>query len=195
MKYIFSLFLIAIFCTANYKIYSNTRKKIELYQKSPPFLTFDFTRSNASGVSSSLKDIIDRNPFTAWEKQNPRIGDWDLDLELDLTHRWNGEFFQSNRLNEIIIAPCAYDSGPKTLKVFAYIREAINVDKDLRLPVEQELFSEEIELEDKPYEIDLENQLKLNDSKVFPEGIYIAGIKIASKDKSFKYCLSDVYMK
>lgn len=195
MRYIFSLIFIAIFCAANYKIFSDTEKKTEIYRKSPPFLAFDFTSSHSSGASSSLKNIIDRNPFTAWEKQSPRIGDWDLDVELDLTHRWNGEFFQSNRLNEIIITPCAYDAGPKKLKVFAYIREAINVDKDLRLPVEQELFSEEIEMEDRPYEIDLEDQLKLNDSKVFPEGIYIAGIKLASMEKSSQYCISDIYMK
>ncbi|HMV78644.1 MAG TPA: hypothetical protein PL048_03565 [Leptospiraceae bacterium] len=195
MKYIFSLVFIVIFCAANYQIYSNTKKKTEIYRKSPPFLAFDHTRSNSSGASSSLKNIIDRNPFTAWEKQNSRSGDWDLDVELDLTHRWNGEFFQSNRLNEIVIVPCAYDSAPKTLKVFAYIREAINVDKDLRLPVEQELYSDEIELEDRPYVIDLEDQLKLNDSRVFPEGIYIAGIKLASMEKTLQYCISDIYMK
>jgi hypothetical protein len=67
---------------------------------------------------------------TNWKKLSQGLLDRDWEMELSLTHFWNGKVFIPKSLKTLEILPC--DSSELVLSLI--LREAINVDKILRLP-------------------------------------------------------------
>ncbi|HMV43025.1 MAG TPA: hypothetical protein PK079_08340 [Leptospiraceae bacterium] len=202
IKYISILIFISLIYL-NYSIYTTTEKKMDIYSKNPPFRLDDFTKSYRKNKLSQVKNLRDQDSSTYWIKeQNSFHPEYDLETELTLTHFYKEGIFKKKNLNSITIHSCnpiadkSFLVKPNNLVIDIYLREAINVDKELRLPKDEKISSILLSFQDKTSEkVDLTNILKLADSKDYPIGIYILTLFI--KDNSNypldkKVCISEI---
>ena len=187
----------------NAYIYLNTKKKIEAYSRSPPFRMEDFTKSNRKNKTSKIKNLRDNDQTTFWIKeQNSSRPDYDLELELTLTHVYAESKFKKKDFHSIIFHSCLTKENytplrnPNQLQVDVFLREAINVDKELRFPYDTKIASLELDFKDsKNVQIDISKAFALQDSSSYPENIFI--LTLFMKDNSIhtkegKTCLSEI---
>ncbi|MDX1957484.1 MAG: hypothetical protein SFU98_02870, partial [Leptospiraceae bacterium] len=71
-----------------------------------------------------------------------------------------------------------------------FFREAINVDKVLRLPVEKKISSIETQFSQNN-EIKIELP-ELKETKNYPEGIFILGVKLKFKNNTQEVCVKEL---
>jgi hypothetical protein len=192
MRIFLVLFLPISLVLGNVYIYFTTKKKIEAYAKIPPFRTEDYTVSNKIDKSSELINLKDKNPDTHWKKlRDSRYKKYDAELEYTLTHEWKENQLVPKQFNSLRIILCKEDK-PKDLDIDIFLREAINIDKDLRLPdsffYKSYHFSEELKNEIIQKDFELKN---LSISSEFPKNIFI--ITLFLKTSSPKSCISDIY--
>lgn len=173
----------------NFYIYWNTEKKIEAYAKSPPFRMEDFTKSNRKNKVSKIKHLTDHDKTTFWIKeQNSFRPDYDLELELALTHVYSDSKFKKKEFHSITFHSCLTKDNslrsPNQLQVDLFLREAINVDKELRLPNDSKVVSFSLDFKDADFiKIDISKLFTLQDSNLFPENIFLVTLFLKDESK------------
>ncbi|TGL62194.1 hypothetical protein EHQ58_03040 [Leptospira ognonensis] len=119
-----------LIAVGNYQIISSTNKKIEQYHNAPPF------RIDSVHHAKNLNHLVDSRPETEWERAVFRKGEPDFTIEMKLTHFYDGVSFVPFRIKGIEWRACQGKTLPPfTAKLF--LRESINVDKELRLPIDK----------------------------------------------------------
>ena len=192
MRIFLVLFLPISLVLGNLYIYFKTKKNIELYSKIPPFRVEDYTFSNKIDKTSNLIHLKDKNPNTYWKKlRDSRYLKYDVELEYTLTHEWKENQLVPKKFNSLILILCNEDK-PKNLDIDIYLREAINIDKDLRLPdsffYKSYHFSEELKNNKIQKDFELNN---LSISSEFPQNIFI--VTLFLKTSTINTCISDIY--
>lgn len=182
----------------NVYIYFDTTKTIEVYKDNPPFFAIDFTNSHKQNPLSSVNNLLDKNPKTFWVKESKTIGDIDFEIELRLSHIYN-QGYQRRDFKRLVVKSCNKKkySRPKVLILKLFLREAINVDKVLRLPEDRDIAKYRVEFASNLVKIDISDVLVIQESKGFPENIYIIGVRgkvFSYRDTSTKPCLADIYL-
>lgn len=168
-------------------IYLTTKENILSYKDNPPFRLDDFTQSYRLSSKSKLLHLLDGDPDTRWIKLQEGLEDRDWEVELKLTHRWNGEEYIPQVIQGIQIIPCS-DSNVTLTPV---LREAINVDKVLRLPDDEILYSQDIQTQASvPILLPLDRKLDLKPTQIYPEGIFI--LLLRGKFHSKDGCIQDI---
>lgn len=201
-KFISILIFLSLFGLNAY-IYWNTEKKIQAYSKSPPFRADDFTKSNRKNKSSNIKNLTDKDTTTFWIKeQNSSKPEYDLELELTLTHTYKEKKFVKKEFHSLAFYSCLVKENytplrsPNKMTVDLFLREAINVDKELRFPKDAKITSFDLNFQNADVQkIDLTNLIPLQDSNTYPENIFILTLFI--KDNSIhkeneKTCLAEI---
>lgn len=160
---------------------------MQIYSRNPPFRLDDFTQSYRVSSQSRLDHLLDGDPTTQWRKLRPGQPERDFDLELVLTHRWDGESYAPKDFSKIEILPCS----PTKVQFSVLLRESINVDKELRLPEDHLVLSREIMTQPNvAIQIDLGSKLHLEPSKDYPNGISILVLRAQSHEMGV--CLQEV---
>lgn len=191
-----ALIIPVILIILNGIILIQTEKKIQFYSKNPPFMSYDFTESFILNSGSKIQNLLDQNSSTKWIKlRNSLIrpqneADFDFSIELRLSHFYkNGykpEFF-----NKIVLQSCA--ATQQKIKLTLFLHEAINVDKELRMPEEKNIGHYSVELlPGKKKEIDISREYTPENTNHFPENINIIGVK--GKIEGERGCLTDIYL-
>jgi hypothetical protein len=201
-KFISILFFVSLI-GFNVYIYFTTEKKIISYSNSPPFRMEDFTKSYRKNKISQIKNLTDKDKSTFWIKeQNSFRPDYDLELELTLTHNYAESKFKKKEFHSIILYSCLTKENftplrsPNQMEVDVFLREAINVDKELRLPKDTKVGTFVLDFENANKKtIDIANLFNLADSTRYPENIFLLTLFI--KDKSQyksdgKTCIAEI---
>jgi|GEM_PF-1374022 hypothetical protein len=201
-KFISILFFVSLI-GFNVYIYFTTEKKILSYSNSPPFRMEDFTKSYRKNKNSQIKYLTDKDKTTFWIKeQNSFHPSYDLELELTLTHIYTEEKFKKKEFHSVTFYSCLTKENksilraPNQLEVDVFLREAINVDKELRLPTDTKIGSFGLDFADEnKKKIDIGNLFNLTDSTHYPENIFLLTLFI--KDKSQykvegKTCIAEI---
>lgn len=189
MNLIIVLFISALLFL-NFYLFQLTNKKIEIYNQNPPFIWLDYTNSEWKNSESKLKHLFDENPNTFWRKEKDSNKEWDLDLELRLTHIFQNGIYVPRYFEKIKINFC---EKPTQWKWEIFLNEAINVDKELRLPRSTSLLNSIYETLDKEKTI-LLPQLDLQETQTLdPNLISIIGIRL--KAKEIGACISEIQLK
>lgn len=187
----FVLFILSL----NAYIFFKTESKIEEYEKIPPFRRVDYTFSNKISRNSNVYNLLDKNESTLWRKEQKSLHpNFDLEVELELTHIYKSGKFIPKQFTNLVIKSCSQINTK--LSVQMVFREAINVDKELRLPGETEFRTWEINLQEaSEFHFDLKD-LNLKESSIYPDNIYIFTlfIKELPGEEKEKLCLKDIYM-
>lgn len=177
-----SLILIFIVAT-NIFLYKTTNSKMEKYNQFPPFILLDHTHSNRINPNSKINHLLDTKKETVWKKESPRLEvgwKFDIDLELKLTHTFDGEKFTERKFKKLDILPC--NEKPIEWEVEIYLREAINVDKEMRWPDDYVIFQKKIIFSNKKFTISIP-EYNLGDETIFPsEKIRILGFRARSEE-------------
>lgn len=187
----------------NAYIYFNTEKKIVSYAKSPPFRMEDFTKSNRKNKSSKIKSLTDKDKSTFWIKaQNSFRPDYDLELELTLTHVYAEEKFKKKEFHSITFYSCLTKENftplrsPNQMQVDVFLREAINIDKELRLPNDTKVGSFILDFKNSDSQkIDISQLFALEDTNNFPEKISLLTLFIKDNsrhEKNGKTCIAEI---
>lgn len=164
------VFVIAL---GNIYILISSQAKIIKYNSQPPFRLDDFTKSYKVDSNSQLKNLLDKEPTTIWKKLSPGLDDKDFEIELALTHKWDGKEFVPKLPASIQIYTCTMSQ----LSLSIMLREAINIDKELRLPDDNiEITQEYLTEKNGAILISLEPIRK----KLFTSNNYPAGISIVT---------------
>ena len=160
----------------NYWIIQNTERKINSYTKIPPFQKIDYTSSYKKNPASSLKNLLDGDLATSWTKEGEGM-EWDFDLELRLTHFYKQNRYIKRNLKEIHIYPCG-DSPMKNFQYEVFLREGINVDKELRMHDDRTIYAGELGETNDVSVIQLNDFLPTRDLESYDgKQIFILGIK------------------
>ncbi|MEM7182910.1 MAG: hypothetical protein AAF518_18505 [Spirochaetota bacterium] len=168
------------------------------YQKNPPFLVFDFTKSHLYNQDSSIHHLMDANASTYWIKENESPAEKsDISLELRLTHYYK-DGFQVRKFQKLVILLCEDRKKkyvyPKEIKVKLMQREAINVDKELRLPKESVLQTWSLQVKDSS-RLELPLSLNIRESNTYPQNIFILGVTLDMiAPDSGKPCLKEIFL-
>lgn len=187
MNIIIILF-ITILLWINYYLFQSTNQKIKIYNQTPPFIWLDYTNSEWKNSASKLKHLFDQNPNTFWRKERESKKEWDLDLELKLTHIFKNGVYVPRNFEKIQIRFC---EKPSSWKWEVFLHEAINVDKELRLPHSTYLLGSDYEILEKEKTIPL--NLNLPISKILdPNFVFIIGIRL--KAKELGACISEIQL-
>lgn len=185
----------------NFYIYLNTEKKMEAYAISPPFRMEDFTKSNRKNKFSKIKNLTDQNKNTFWIKeQNSFRSDYDLELELALTHVYSESKFKKKDFHFMTFHSCLSKDtslkSPNQLQVDLFLREAINIDKELRLPNDSKVVSFPVDFKNADFvKIDISKLFTLEDSNRYPENIYIVTLFLKDNSKQevgANTCLAEI---
>lgn len=190
MKLFISIIGISIILI-NFYIFQSTKKMVKNYSQNPPFAMIDYTKSHQLNSLSHLLNLRDQDSKTVWIKE--REGrEWDFELELKLSHIYSEGKFLPRKFNTVQIQFCKAQSFIETdhINVQLFQREAINVDKVLRLPDDFAKGNFDRKLTDN-LTIDISNVLDFRPTKEFPNEIYIVGIRGKLYTRN-KICLSDV---
>ena len=201
-KSIFVLIFLSLIGLNAY-IYLNTEKKIKSYSKSPPFRMEDFTKSYRKNKLSQIKYLTDKDKTSFWIKeQNSIHPDYDLELELTLTHVYEKEKFQKKEFHFLTFYSCLVKENftplrsPNLLQVDVFLREAINIDKELRLPKDTKITSFELDFQNSnSQKVDISKLFALEDSTHFPDNIYLITLFIKDKsvhNKDEKTCIAEI---
>ncbi|WCL48584.1 hypothetical protein [Leptospira sp. GIMC2001] len=180
-----SILVVAIVLLGNAIIVLSNLNKMEIYPSSPPFRMVDHTKSYQISQESSISNLLDNDSETHWNKlkESPSTIDWEI--ELSLTHYWNGSEFVPKNWKFIDITSCS----DTDLELTILYREAINVDKVLRLP--EDFIQKKINiqlLKNQNSRVELDGIKKLERTMNYPDGIYI--LTILGKHKEDSACLS-----
>lgn len=198
MKVFLAIFTPIAILLSNIYLYFYSEHKIATYKKNPPFMIYDFTKSNRLNPASSIKHLLDGTEDTYWIKEREGEPSKDIELELRLSHYYHqGKFVKKNYKSLHIVHCKGKPIAQGTLEVELFLREAINVDKELRLPEEKVLAKYTISNSDsKEIVIDISKDLILQDSSQYPVNIFIIGTKLKHKpDKlNTKVCLSEIFL-
>ncbi|MCX7999734.1 MAG: hypothetical protein N3A69_12420 [Leptospiraceae bacterium] len=184
MKFI-SVFFLTLLLGFNLYLYNATKKKIFLYNEIPPFIWLDYTNSEWKNPNSKLKYLFDKNLTTSWRKERESPKDWDLELELRLTHTFQNGVYFPKQFQFLKLFPCT----PGFWKWEVFLNEAINVDKVLRLPESKTIASSNFELLETEKKI-LIPELNLKPTADFDENLFILGIRL--KARELGTCLSEI---
>lgn len=163
----------------------------------------DFTKSFQKNKKAKLIHLRDQDKASYWIKeQNSSRTDYDLELELTLTHYYSDSIFKKKVFHTLSFFPCAGNAEnalyqiPTQLHVDLFLREAINIDKELRLPMDTKIASYDLDFKNaNKMQIDLSNTFTLQDSSSFPENIFIVTLYIKDNSKyndEGKTCLSEI---
>lgn len=187
----FAVCVLILFLVCNFYLYNKTVEKIEKYKKTPPFFSMDFSRPHSLFLSAPIRNLTDGNLETFWEKAN-LDGERDFEVELNTTHivkREQGvKRYVPIQLSKITIHSCT--QKPTPLAVTIFLREAIHIDQEKRLPKEVWEWKKEIILpKNDTITIDLP-RLPLEESDVFPKNLFILGL--AGKTKEPKLCIQEI---
>ncbi|MCE9501402.1 MAG: hypothetical protein K8R21_13025 [Leptospira sp.] len=194
-----SIFIPATLILSNIFIFQRTYLKINSYRTEPPFFQTDFTRSGRIGDNSKLRSLFDNDVSTFWIKEQDATG-FDFEAELRLTHFYDQDGFHPKHWENLRITACENETlkfvRPASMQLELFSREAINVDKELRLPEEKIIGSYTINFEtDSVKRISIKKELKIEESDSFPKKMYIIGIRAklpAPAGNAGKPCLSDI---
>lgn len=162
----------------------STETKIEGYSKLPPF------RKEAYVNPEKLRYLFDGNSNTVWEKLDENFLPWDLNLELGLSHIWNGTTFVPSGWNSLSIDGCPQSAG-YLVDYSIFLRESINVDKELRMPNDTEIQSGQFVLKSGSTLLSLTELMPKKNESQYPNGISIVGIKLKLPKNS---CLSELHL-
>ncbi|MCC5813237.1 MAG: hypothetical protein JJT78_00645 [Leptospira sp.] len=182
--------VVGLIILGNLIIVWNTESKIPLYADNPPFRLDDYTRSFRISSESKLLHLLDEDLSTQWKKLGEGTPSADFDVELSLTHLWDGNLYATKNWDSLDLEFC---SEQKT-RFEVILREAINVDKELRLPDDEIFYSEVIQAKtgDK-VSIDLKKLKDLPNRTDYPEGIYIVVLRgKVLESKSVPACLQSI---
>ncbi len=192
MNFIASLICIFII-SANLFLYKNTKNKMEKYNQFPPFILLDHTHSNRVNNNNKISYLLDKNPKTIWKKESPRIDTgwpFDIDLEIRLTHAYDGKIYKERNFRSLEIFPCSDEVVEWEIEV--YLREAINVDQENRWPGDNVLISKKIKLGKEKKIIQLPSY-SLGDQQTFPsDNIRIIGFR--ARTPEVKGCFQDIVL-
>ncbi|WP_244937115.1 hypothetical protein [Leptospira selangorensis] len=178
---------------SNYYLYSTTNSKLESYKSEPPFLRFDFTDSYLVDRSSQAPYLADGNLDTEWRKLRPSSMKTDFDLELRLSHRLKSGVYVPTNWKGLNIIACSKNTPPLSLKILE--REAINVDKESRLPNDTEYSS--IVLDFSKSEIAtiyLKKDAGPVPQKEYPKGIWIWAVQGIFENIGPDSCIKDIQL-
>jgi hypothetical protein len=140
---------------------------------------------------------LDSDKKTVWIRGTDRNPLKDLEIELRMTHYYDGKQFQKKKYSKLYIEGCSHpkNSEPQSVDLELFIREAINVDKVLRLPTEYILANYSLlEMKNGLHIIDLHPNLSIKESQLFPENMYIIGIRLKMQSNQPIVCLSEIYL-
>jgi len=158
------------------------------YPTNPPFRLDDYTKSYRISSESNLNHLLDTSEKT-WIKLREGKPEADIDLELRLTHFWDGEKFIPHKWGSLEILPCSESYGILSL----LLREAINVDKELRLPDDTVLMTEQFLFKANTfYTIPLNSFIHLRESDSYPHGIYILVLRFKFNPSQNPPCLQKI---
>ncbi len=192
MKIFLSISLPISLILFNLYLYFYTEKKISLYSKIPPFRIEDFTFSK----KSKLLDLKDGDPKTVWLKeQESRYQKYDAELEYTLTHEYSNGNYIPKKINTLSVRICEDETTkPEKIQIDLFLREAINIDKALRLPDNFFVQSFDFQFGESLVEkktFQLGPDLKI--TKQFPEGIFIYTIFLKTFPEQKRICIADVW--
>jgi len=160
-------------------------RKLEQYDKIPPFNMIDYTRSGKVAPDSPLASLLDNDLATSWEKKSS--GDeFDFELELSLSHVYKDGKYQPKKFGNLYIQKCPGDRLEK-FTVSIFLREAINIDKELRMPNDTALAVTTAKFHDGVARFTVPYTPKETDQ--FSKNMYIVGLKGRGEGN---YCLSGV---
>ncbi|PJE02665.1 MAG: hypothetical protein CK427_07215 [Leptospira sp.] len=181
------IFVLAI-ALGNIYILTSSQSAILKYSENPPFRLDDFTKSYRISSDSKLSFLLDKDPSSSWQKLAEGLDDKDFELELRLTHRWNGKEFSPKLPESLVISTCSNSK----LILSIILREAINIDKELRLPQDSLVFTQETDTQiDGTINIPLDSiRKKLKPTSNYPEGISI--LTLRGKFLGVDGCLREV---
>jgi len=123
-------------------------------------------------TSSKMQAYHVRPPF----REEPATQEWHLTREMGLTHFWNGNEYEPFARARILLTGCPGSDQDLTYSFF--LREAINVDAELRLPKETEFPKQTTRLQNQKSLLVWESPQSLRPTKHYPEGIFILGIRL-----------------
>ncbi|WP_210413013.1 hypothetical protein [Leptospira semungkisensis] len=188
---ILALVFVAGLAFSNYYLYSSTIAKLESYKSEPPFLRFDFTDSYLEDRSSQAPYLADGNPKTEWRKLRPSSQKSDFDLELRLTHRLKDGIYLPSPWKEIQVSACSTKTPKLKLKIV--LREAINVDKESRLPDDTDYETKVLDFsESDTVRIPLHKEFSRVPQKDYPKGISIWAVQGNFDEIGRDVCLKDI---
>ncbi|MBE7412159.1 MAG: hypothetical protein L6Q54_09070 [Leptospiraceae bacterium] len=175
-------------------IYSET--KITEYDINPPFFATDFTESYKLNPQSKIQFIADGKTNTHWIKERDAKNS-DFEIELRLTHFFENGYHRKNYKYLKILA-CEdvkkKITKPENLRITIFKKEAINVDKELRLPKEKSLKEIDVDFSDSlDQKIPIAKDISIQETNHFPENIFILGVrgKITGNSKTSS-CISEI---
>ncbi len=188
---VLALFFVTALILANYYLFFTTNSKLESYKIEPPFLRFDFTDSYLVDRSSQAPYIADGNLETKWKKLRPSSRDMDFDAELRLSHRLKDGVYVPTPWKEIRITACSKKTPPLSFRVL--LREAINVDKESRLPFDTEYVSSILDFSKSTVvNVPLQKSFLPVLKKDYPNGIIIWAVQGTFKTTGQESCIRDI---
>lgn len=194
-RYLF-LFIPFALLSANVFIFQKTKQNIHNYAENPPFLVRDFTSSYRENEDFQIRNLVDRNPETIWQKLRPSVQDMDFELELRLDHYFDGKSYPVAVYKDLVVKGCKDSFDILELKWI--LREAINVDKEMRLPEDTVIQTKILDLsKEKEFRIPIYdwNSPTPLDSFSNQMNIYvIQGKWLGPLEKGEATCLSDIYL-
>ena len=119
-----------------------------------------------------------------------------------MTHVYEKEKFQKKEFHFLTFYSCLVKENftplrsPNLLQVDVFLREAINIDKELRLPKDTKITSFELDFQNSDFQkVDISKLFALEDSTHFPENIYLITLFIKDKsvhNKDEKTCIAEI---
>jgi hypothetical protein len=174
----------------NYQIFSTTNTKMETFHSQPPF------RIGAVSNHKNLALVLDANLATYWERTEIPHSGSDFFLEMKLTHFWDGKVFSPFPTKSIAWKACPGRTLPK-FRAKLYLRESINVDKELRMPKDQlitEIKNDSNGLKELSSPISVVDNLKPETN--YPHGISIYTLEVKlSEILSPNDCFSEIMIR
>ncbi|WP_245915595.1 hypothetical protein [Leptospira johnsonii] len=178
---------------SNYYLYSTTNSKLESYKSEPPFLRFDFTDSYLVDRSSQAPYLADGNLNTEWRKLRPSSMKMDFDLELRLSHRLKSGVYVPTNWKGLKVIACSKNTPLLSLKILE--REAINVDKESRLPNDTEYGSIDLDFsKSETATVLLKKDAGSVLQKEYPSGIWIWAVQGTFQSVGPDSCIADIQL-
>jgi hypothetical protein len=182
------LIIFPLLVGTNIWIIKSTQENLVQFSIIPPHTTFDFTRKRIKKTDTPLENLLDNNKLTVWKKGDLNSNEFDIELELGLTHKWDGVKYLPQKYDKVLIEACD-DFSKNQLTVQFFFKEGISMEKELRLPlvlnfdVQQFEFSKELIV---PINSNLE--LKEVVSRYNGKDIYLLGMRL--KFPNLDACIS-----
>lgn len=184
------LSFVFVLVLGNIILFLNTENKISQYNENPPFIKLDHTHSARFSQESKVSNLFDGKKETHWKKLRD-AKDWDLDLELKLTHVLKQGIYEPREFFGIELHNCGKETDFWKWEV--YLREAINVDKELRLPSDKVLLVDDFQSLGRSILIPIPSQNLQPTEGYNSKEIYILGIRL--KAKELGSCLAEIVLK